>query len=242
MRKLISLALTLGLLAAAGVALWLDAGAVAASPLFAVTETPTASSTPRPTPTPSPTSTATPTATETATAGPRIGDPLISKVANLRQAGAGAALQYMIVVSNSNSSAFNNVVVTDTLPASFDMLSATTVQGTFLFVTDTRILTFTLGVMQPGQVITIIIQGRLNNKVQPPNPVKNVAIVCDDANHCAQSASAVTTIPGSLPVTGEGPGPNEILVMVLAALVSLVLLAALGLGGWRVWRRSTVRR
>jgi uncharacterized repeat protein (TIGR01451 family) len=242
MRKLISLALTLGLLAAAGAALWLDAGAVGASPLFAVSETPTASSTPTRTATPSPTATRTPTATDTATAGPQIGDPLISKVANLQRASAGAAVQYTIVVSNANSSALNNVVVTDTLPATFDMLTATTTQGTFLFATDTRLLTFTLGPMQPGQVVTIIIQGRLNNQVQPPNPVRNVATVCDDANHCAHSASALTTIPGSLPVTGEGPGPNEILVMVLAGLVSLVLLAGLGLAGWRVWRRSTVRR
>ncbi len=231
MRKII-----IGLPAAVLLALWLlrPGSPTSASPLLAVTETPTsapptATATVPATATPAATATSVPGATPTAavTVVPVQSDPLITKRVDLAQAVVGDRVQYTIVVLNPNSVAVPNVVVTDTLSPLLDYLQAATTAGTLTYDPASRTLTVDIGSLAPGQEVTITVRARVNELGQPPDLIANTAFVSGVSG--PQSSSVVTTqlIPDALPQAGEGPGPRE-----WAGLIGFGALALLA--GWAV--------
>jgi uncharacterized repeat protein (TIGR01451 family) len=195
---------------------------LAITPTFTPTVTPT---TPPGTPLPTPTS----------TPAHIVVDPLITKLVDLQRAQVGDPVQFTIVVTNPNTIDIKSVIVTDPLPAEVDFESATTTQGTYTYDQPSHTLTFNLNTMPAGEVIMIVIHTRVNALGQPPDVFSNAARVSHDGQCCAVASNTVSVqlIPGALPATGNGPGPIEILLMIIAGLTGAALAV---LAGWLTLR------
>lgn len=216
------------------------------------TTTPTATGpTPTPTntatgPTPTPTATGpTPTPTNTAT-GPTptlppgitppvtVADPSLQKSSSVEQAVVGEEIKFFITVSNPNAIAIDDVVITDPLPVQVDYVTATTTQGALAYDPATRTVTVNIGAMSANQVVTIIIEVRVNELGQPPAVIQNIA----HSNRGDESNSdSVNVVPGNLPSAGYGPGPREWLTW-LSGLDLTAALMSLSLGAWLMLRRQ----
>ncbi len=209
------------------------------------TDTPTPTETPSATPTstviavitPTPTSTATPPApTVTNTPPPENPQPTAVPVVNLvkrisqDRVVMGSVVQYELVVTNPNDFAIDDVSVQDALPPQVDYISATSPVGTVAYDAATRTLTVTLGTLAAKQEVTIAIQARINANAATPSPIVNQAtITYGRTTRTTTTSNQVTAelVPGSLPATGVGPGPREIvtlsLILGMAALTALAL-------------------
>jgi uncharacterized repeat protein (TIGR01451 family) len=227
MRKSKAAGLIIGLVAAATLSfgLWPTKAAAAPPRGFTSTFAPAPSNTPAPPSHHQPNPTATP--------APVLFDPIITKLVDVHQARVGDAVHYTLVITNPNSIAISNVVVVDMLPDVLDYLSASSPQGTVTVSGNT--LTFNVGTLAAGQVLTIAIHTRVNSKGQPPNVFINSAhLTWDDGRSVDSNPVSVTVVPATLPATGEGPGLREVANMALAGAAALVLL---GLGGGLIVRR-----
>ena len=250
MRKSIFVFYTLVSIGLLGLTLSVFSKPAAASPLLAFTETftPTATDTPLPSVTPTPTntpvtSTSTPTATgvvgpqPTTTPGPVLGDPLITKAVNLIQAQPGDTVIFTLVVTNPNSIDLPNIVVVDPLSALVDFVSATTPQGTFVYDPNAHTLTFDLGTLTSGQVLTMTIHTRVRPDAQPPDQITNAVTLLSGGNPIDESNTTVTgLVPEALPGAGFGPGPVERAMMLLAGI--LVVMGVVWLGRRLIYRPS----
>lgn len=191
--------------------------------------------------TPTPTATVTlppvisPTPTVTPTAPPQNPQPTSVPVVNLvkrisqDRVVMGSVVQYELIVSNPNDVAVDDVVVQDALPPQVDYVSATSPVGTVSYDATTRVVTVSLGTLAARQEVTIAIQARVNANAATPSPIINQATIIYGRNRGTGSSNPVTAelVPGSLPETGVGPGPREIVTMSLilgmAALTALAL-------------------
>ena len=211
------------------------------------TVTPSATSTVTgtlPTVTPSATSTVTgtpPTATPiapTATAFVIVIDPAISKIGDPTLAQPGEAVTFTLTVTNNGNSPAPNVIVTDPVPSIFNVLSATSTQGTF--VISGNLVTFTVGTVTPGQVITLRVLTRVRSDVVPPVIVTNIATLHSNGNdiNTSNNTSVATTriTKGVLPGTGEHPDDRP--VSPLPWLAGAVLLIGVSAYAWRRRRVS----
>lgn len=201
-----------------------------------VTQTPVVTSTVTATPSPTPTlavSTATPTVTPTAP--PPQPQPTSVPVVNLvkrisqDRVVMGSVVTYELIVTNPNDVTVDDVVVQDALPAQVDYVSAASPVGTVSYDANTRTVTASLGAMAAHQEVTISIQARINANAATPSPIINQATIIYGRTRGTGSSNTVTAelVPGSLPETGFGPGPREIvtfsLILGMAALTALAL-------------------
>lgn len=213
--------------------------ATAVVPSDTPTPTETASATPTPTViaviTPTPTSTATPS-TVTNTPPPENPQPTAVPVVNLvkrisqDRVVMGSVVQYELVVTNPNDVAIDDVSVQDALPPQVDYVSATSPVGTVAYDAATRTLTVTIGTLAARQEIVIAIQARINANAATPSPIVNQAtITYGRTTRTTTTSNQVTAelVPGSLPATGVGPGPREIVT--LSLIVGMAALTALAL-------------
>jgi len=236
MRKLGLAGLLLGGMMVVGLGLCLSPGAVAAAPLrLGFTSTPvTPTDTPvLPTDTPvPPTDTPVPTSPPQQPADtpvPVVYDPLVTKLVNVEQAQVGDVVQYTLVVTNPNPVEVVNVVIVDPLPPMVDFVDTASPQGTYAFSADTNTLTYALGTLAPGQVLSIVIYARVNSKGQAPDQFRNlVNLTWGDGRGGDSNPATVSIVPGRLPAAGQGPGWREVLPLAAAALAAVGLLA---LGG-----------
>ena len=122
-----------------------------------------------------------------------------------------------------------DVVVQDALPAQVDYVSATSPVGTVSYDAATRTVTASLGTLAAHQEVVIAIQARINANAATPSPIINQATIIYGRTRGTGSSNTVTAelVPGSLPETGFGPGPREIvtfsLILGMAALTALAL-------------------
>jgi uncharacterized repeat protein (TIGR01451 family) len=204
----------------------------------AATPTPTPTNTSGPSPTPLPTNTPAPpppTNTPAPTSPPpAIVDPYLTKAADPQFAQVGDIVQFTMIVTNPNAVELANFVLVDQLPPQFDFMNATTTQGSFTFDAGSNTATFNLGTVAAGQSATMTIQARVNDKAQPGDVLRNVAVLNVDGRMRGQAEASVEVIPSTIPATGIGPGWRE-----LAATSVLALLALLSpVAAWRLARRS----
>jgi hypothetical protein len=187
------------------------------------------------------TSTGTITATFTATNTPggfkppvsptpnvQVADPEISKFASPELALPGDTVTFTITVTNKGTASATNIVVTDPISDLLILKSATTSQGTAIINGST--VTFTIGTVNPGQVITLIVVTQVKGTVKPPQDVINTASI----NGSGKSASATVRITtGALPATGEHPADSSnsslakitLLIVIILGLVGVILSA-----------------
>jgi uncharacterized repeat protein (TIGR01451 family) len=170
---------------------------------------------------------------------PVLVDPLITKRVNLELAQAGDLVEYSITVTNSNSVALANVVVTDTLSALLDFVNGSASQGTFAYDASSQSLTFNIGALNAGQSATLTIAATVNNNGKALDKFCNVAQAQADGRSAASNeVCSQISQPISIPNTGVGPGGRELPLTVLLWLLagSLPLVAWLGWRRWRAWR------
>ena len=171
---------------------------------------------------PSPTASITPTASLTNTAGPsptnnpppptssnngtpsvNVGDPQIVKVADVQLAQPGAIVTFTLIVTNQGTAPAASVVVTDPLPNIMTFVSASATQGTYS--SSGNVVTFNVGTVQPGQVITLHIVARINANVTPPIDITNNAALDWPGGSRRTGSATVHITRGVLPSTGEHP-------------------------------------
>lgn len=166
-------------------------------------------------------------------------DPLITKEPLLQVAQVGDTVNFTLRVTNPNSVEVAAVTVVDALPPEVDFVSATTTQGTSTYDPASHTVTFDLGTLGAGQVVTMTVQAVVNQGGQPPNVLRNTASLYVNGRLVATTAPAeVQLIPKDIPATGIGPGPRE-----LPLTVALWLLASSSsLAFWLGWRKLRRQR
>ncbi len=194
------------------------------------------------TPTPTQTATVTPTGavvtvtpTPTNTQPPQpqpTGVPVVNLVKSINETRVvvGSVVRYDLVVTNPNDFAIDDVTVQDALPAQVDYVSATSPVGTVSYDATTRTVTVVLGTLAAKQEVTVAIQARVNGNASSASPIVNQATITYGRTVRTSTTSNQVTaelVPGSLPATGIGAGPREIvtlsLILGMAALTALAL-------------------
>jgi uncharacterized repeat protein (TIGR01451 family) len=90
------------------------------------------------------------------TTGVTTADMRITKTASIPAAAAGQTFDYTLVVVNNGPSTATGVVVADTTPSGFSLISATSTQGS---CTATTTVSCTIGTMLNGATVTITLHG-----------------------------------------------------------------------------------
>ncbi|MBN1310768.1 MAG: DUF11 domain-containing protein [Anaerolineae bacterium] len=154
---------------------------------------------------------------------PFVLDPAISMSASPVNAKIGDLVTYTIIVSNPHNQAIDNVVVTDPISPMFDVLNVATTKGTSTVIG--QIVTANIGMLLPGEQITITINVRGNAMAQP-------GLICNAASAgVAHAESCITLMPAQLPPTGGKP-VQDILGAWAAIGVGMAVI-----GGAVVWWR-----
>ncbi len=143
----------------------------------------------------------------------RIADPALAKSVNPKEVEIGEMVVFTIWVTNYGNIDADNVVVTDPLPNYLDVLDVTTTKGTITILGRTVIVD--IGTVAPGELITIKIRARVNEKGKPPGGKNIVTLettsLTDVVTNNTDSASFLIPSPEDLPNTGFAPGQETIL-------------------------------
>jgi uncharacterized repeat protein (TIGR01451 family) len=134
------------------------------------------------------------------TPDPILADPQISKTGDPSLAIPGDIVNWDIAVTNRGTGPAVNFVVNETLPGVLQFMSASADQGTFNVNGQT--ITFSVGTINPGQVIHLRIQSRVDPNAQPPMNITNVALA-DWLGRRLRAAANLRITRGRLPNTGE---------------------------------------
>ncbi len=157
----------------------------------------------------------------------------------------GGAVTYTLVVTNAGpTTEFDSAgdELTDVLPSSLQLVSATASSGTALATPGTNTVTWN-GTLAAGASTTITIQATVKSTVAPGTTVSNQASLSWDSNgDLVADATAVSDDPGvrgvtdptSFVVAGAPPAAIPTLDEVGLLLLALLLAAA---GGWALRRR-----
>ncbi len=152
---------------------------------------------PAPAPAPAPAPTPAPAAAQAATGAPNV--ELTKKCPTLRYLGRDATFE--LTVTNRGSGRANNVVVTDSIPATVEFLSADNGGQR-----EGGNVVWRLGALNPGETKTLKVQVRCNQIAT----VKNTATV----SYCAEAMAAcefpVKGIPAILLECVDDPDPIEV--------------------------------
>lgn len=170
----------------------------AAAPLMALTDTAepatrTPTSTPRPANTPGPTNTPQPTATKEPSSKPELADPAITKEASVSEAKIDDEITFTIRVTNKGPGTAEDVVVTDPIPDYLDVIEATTTKGDVS--SNGRTVIVTIGKVPAGDVVTIRIRVRVNERAEPPSGRNSVSLTTSSpGDDPSNNSSEVTFI------------------------------------------------
>ena len=106
--------------------------------------------------------------------GPAFIDPALTKSVDPALAAVGDTVTFTITVNNNGNVAAAGVVVTDPLPANLDYVSATSIdaatslpRGTITLIPP-RTVQVDIGTVDVNDVITIMVETRVNSQGQPP--------------------------------------------------------------------------
>jgi uncharacterized repeat protein (TIGR01451 family)/LPXTG-motif cell wall-anchored protein len=157
-------------------------------------------------------------------------DPAITKLGDPSLALPGETVTFTMTATN--------VVVQDQIPSAvFQVVSATTQQGTYQINGNTVL--FFIGTLNPNQVVVMTIVTRVSEDVVPPVDVNNtVLLTYNEGPDRLISASANIRIVREikLPATGvrsAETGANNALPLIAGALIAGIVIAAV------IWRRRT---
>jgi uncharacterized repeat protein (TIGR01451 family)/LPXTG-motif cell wall-anchored protein len=145
---------------------------------------------------------------------------VVSKSANPPFAMPGATVTWTIMVSNPGSVPVTNIVVVDDVPAEVEIQNVTSTAGTV--TSNGQVVTFTIGALNPGESVTIVIETRVRDDVNVPFIITNRASITNAENPTPRQSEATVTSVSSLPETGE-----TLWVAPLFGLLALIALAGM---------------
>ncbi|HYH06434.1 MAG TPA: IPTL-CTERM sorting domain-containing protein [Thermoanaerobaculia bacterium] len=151
--------------------------------------------------------------------GPASADVSIVKVTPATNAPTGSTLTYTITVSNAGPSPATGVVVTDTLPAGLQLISATPSQGTCNAVNP---ISCNIGTLNNGANATVTIQALVTATSGTITNTASVTAAEGDADG-GDNASSTPPIPVGPAAEGAAiPTLSEWMLMLLAAMLGIV--------------------
>jgi hypothetical protein len=113
--------------------------------------------------------------------------------------------------------------VTDPINPPLIFVSASTTQGSFTVAGN--VVTFTIGTVNPGQIITLTVVTKVSPDAQPPLDIPNLALL----DNGKTASVTIRLTGGKLPATGEHPdeiGLNWGVALFLVAGAALLSTAA----------------
>ena len=153
-----------------------------------------------------------------------VADPALSKAGSPTQAAVGETVTFTLTVTNAGTAPATNVVVTDPLPAMFDVVTVTSVDQFGVSVGAISVspapapytVTVNLAILNVTDIVTITITTTVNSLGNPP--INNTAWLTTTGSNTIQSndSDTVTTTlrsapstasnrPATLPATGFAP-------------------------------------
>ena len=139
-----------------------------------------------------------------------LSDLRLSKTDSVDPVMPGESLVYTIVASNAGPSTVTNVVVADTVPSVFSILSALSSAGTVTTVSNT--VTVTSSTLATAQVIQVVITVRAAGGVGTITNTATVTGIADGSNTLSESAVQATTIAGNIRGDMDGDGFGDIVL------------------------------
>jgi uncharacterized repeat protein (TIGR01451 family) len=122
---------------------------------------------------------------------------------------------WTIVITNPGDTPTDPVVFSDTLPSTFDVLDASSTQGSVSVVGN--LVRVDVGVLLPGAMVTILVNGQVSQLAEAGE-------VCSVAQaNTVQAEACIFLLPDQLPDLGGQP------VRAIPAWILLVLIVAGGL-------------
>lgn len=201
-----------------------DSGASAytniASATTSGTPTPTVSGTP---PTPTVTGTITP-------------NTAIQKSVSPSQARVGQLFNFTIELTNSGTAPALTSYITDTFPSVLTITGASTNRGTYTINTTTNTITFTLGTINPGDSVKVVVLAQVNTTATANSDHTNSATLTYVVSSVTQSRTSNSVSyrvigSGTLPGTGlsDETSTSENSWILIVTLAIAGLLAMIGL-------------
>jgi uncharacterized repeat protein (TIGR01451 family) len=126
-----------------------------------------------------------------------VSDPAISKLGAPDNAAIGETVVWTIIVSNPGAVPTGAVFVSDPIPDTLDIVNVTTTRGTTS--TAGQVVTVDVGILAPGESVTITIE-TVGNLLAQPGEVCNTAAAGN-----VTAVDCVTLFPDTLPATGGQP-------------------------------------
>lgn len=132
-----------------------------------------------------------------------IADPEITKRGDQTLALPGDSVTFTLTVTNAGNSAAPNVTVSDPLPDPLIVISAAQTQGTH--TTSGNTVTFAVGTVNPGQVITLTVVSRVRGNAVTPMDIINTATLSWPGGPPRSGNAIIRITRATLPSTGEHP-------------------------------------
>jgi len=153
-----------------------------------------------------------------------VGDPIIAKHSDVTLAQPGSPVHFTLTVTNIGTAPALGVIVTDVVPSPLILQSAAATQGTFSVNQATNTVTFNIGTVNPGQLVTLTVNTLVSPSAKPPIDITNTATLNDNQGHTSSSSAPIHVTVGGLPATGEHPvnnipAPGVWIALLLAAIV-----------------------
>ena len=183
-----------------------------------------------------------PPSTPTATVAPicaTLNLPTLGISAAPGQALPGTEVAYTLVLNNPHNAAVADVNLTASLSALAEYLGASANQGQPAYQAGSNSVVLAVGTLAPGQTVQMTINVRLAANAPASSRVNVSASATVAGNPCLQAGAGVTITPAGIPVTGVGPGWEELRVMLFGGLT---LIGALVWVGRTAGRRLFARR
>lgn len=139
--------------------------------------------------------------------------PVIFKTADKTQVHQGDAVVFTITVRNEGTAAATNVVVTDQVPTRLDGVTVTATKGTVVYDPATRLITVTIGQLNPDESVFITVSGKAAyvKASETPYPLNNEAVMSFTEGAARTSNRVTITVVYFLP--GEVPEPGTWLML-----------------------------
>ncbi len=158
---------------------------------------------------------------------PNAVDPIVTKTADVDAAQPGDPVIWTITVRNGNTNPMSNVTISDPVPDTLIVNSATTTLGAALV--DGQSVTVSTGTLSPGAIVTLTINTMVGDNVASPAEISNVVCAARDGGQqmCSTDTVAVGADVENLPATGIQDAPHSPHHGHLPTLFGIVLSGAL---------------
>jgi hypothetical protein len=146
----------------------------------------------------------------------------------------GTAADFSVVMTNPHGGPIGGVSAVVTLPPGVEFVGASGAPDGSSYDAGSHTVTLLVGTMQAGQTTSMTIQVRVRDAAAAGSTLTATAAIWHDTLNCMSVSATLTLTPLGIPVTGAGPGLEEL----SGLLGSLLAAAAVLTAGWVTVRRT----